>query len=347
MLSTSPRQQTSITAERGYPLAIGVAFTKEDDEPLDLTGSSVWFDLRALKRKGGEQLISQRDLGLDTPSTLGRAFLALQGDDLDRAPGLYDFDITVRSAGGFSAIVVKGQLEIVENANSLGTADFALGPESATLEVQLLKRNRITVRVNHYPDEKLAAYSQLAAASASTAAIAAEQAQAAAADADASAEAAEAALQAATDLQVDIGNALTSAVADATAQAAASAAAASDSATTAYSASQVAGQESSFATQAKVAAEAAAASIGSTAADVELDRQAAENSATWSQQKAAESELARDAAQAAAADAATYGMRIVLHGSNPDVPRPDVALVYWVGTALPSNGEPYDFWKNT
>lgn len=35
---------------------------------------------------------------------------------------------------------------------------------------------------------------------------------------------------------------------------------------------------------------------------------------------------------------------LVIHGDDPDVPRPGVLFVYWVGAATPSNGAEYDWW---
>jgi len=36
------------------------------------------------------------------------------------------------------------------------------------------------------------------------------------------------------------------------------------------------------------------------------------------------------------------GITKVLHGSDPNVPRPDATLVYWVGTVRPVYGDPDD-----
>lgn len=36
------------------------------------------------------------------------------------------------------------------------------------------------------------------------------------------------------------------------------------------------------------------------------------------------------------------GVVKVVHGDDPDVPRPDAPLVYWVGTVLPNHGDPDD-----
>lgn len=40
------------------------------------------------------------------------------------------------------------------------------------------------------------------------------------------------------------------------------------------------------------------------------------------------------------------GIRIIQHGTDPNVARPDITVVYWQGTARPVNGLPTDWWYN-
>lgn len=39
------------------------------------------------------------------------------------------------------------------------------------------------------------------------------------------------------------------------------------------------------------------------------------------------------------------GIAIVHHGTNASVVRPSSPVVYWLGTATPTNAQPYDFWE--
>jgi hypothetical protein len=47
---------------------------------------------------------------------------------------------------------------------------------------------------------------------------------------------------------------------------------------------------------------------------------------------------------AAAVGKSPKPFQLVIHGDDPDVVRPAVPVVYWVGAAEPANGAPWDFW---
>jgi len=205
VLSTSPRQATHFRLERGYPFALNLEFTKSDDSPIDLSGSSIYFDMDQPDHLGGADIVVARPAVKEVPHTLGRAFFSLQGDDLDLEPGEYPFAFTLQAAGGYGTIVVKGTIEIVGNANDIPLANFTDGGAPFELGVKMLSQNRIVVKTNHLPDKLLEAfadqaasdasaaggYATAAAGSAAAAATSAAAAAASAVAADASADAAE------------------------------------------------------------------------------------------------------------------------------------------------------------
>lgn len=43
-------------------------------------------------------------------------------------------------------------------------------------------------------------------------------------------------------------------------------------------------------------------------------------------------------------DSRQDGIAVVIHGSDDTATRPPAMVVYWVGSATPSNAEDYDFW---
>ena len=47
----------------------------------------------------------------------------------------------------------------------------------------------------------------------------------------------------------------------------------------------------------------------------------------------------------AALTAAGAGAQVVVHGSNPNVARPNVGLVVWEGSVAPDNAAGTDFWR--
>lgn len=43
-------------------------------------------------------------------------------------------------------------------------------------------------------------------------------------------------------------------------------------------------------------------------------------------------------------DSDQKGLSVVIHGDDPDVPRPPAVVAYWIGAATPANAEVYDLW---
>jgi hypothetical protein len=340
MISTSPDQVTYMRVERGYPLAVKLVFTKSDNSPIDLTNHFLLFYLRQPQHKGGEAIDTEAEITLDEPNTRGRALLYIQGDPLDLDAGEYPFAISVTPNGGMSTLVVKGVLEVVENANTVGVPDFTTVTPPSELAIKVTERNRIVIKTNHMPDEILRV---LAAAASDSAGDAQESADAAAASAaaavgtvdlaeaqrlqaEAAASAAEAALTAAE-----------AAAAAAAAQEAAAAAAASAAASSADDADETAEQVALLAAAVAAAEEATAAAL--------LAANNAAAAANAAADAAADAVVAAAAAAAAAAESAAAAAAIltVQHGDDPNVARPLAAIIHWVGLARPVNSIPTDF----
>lgn len=52
----------------------------------------------------------------------------------------------------------------------------------------------------------------------------------------------------------------------------------------------------------------------------------------------------RDGVDGAPGAPGSPGIVDLHHGSDPAVARPNVPIVYWIGTATPTNARPWDLW---
>lgn len=280
---------TFFRMRRARPFAFGISVVKQDDKPLDLTGSTISCHLQ---RPGGLAVLTTAATIVEPE--LGLAQVLVQGDDLDFRPGTYDLAISLTSAEDFTSDIVAGEYELEASLGPVPTDSDPVVP-AESLTVKLLKQNRITVKVNHHPDSVLLALTEQASASAGDSTAAMGYAQAAQAAAEAAQAAAVAAALAAQLASEDAGGSvaeLEAAVAAAAASAATAvtqagiasvaASAANDSNSDAFNAAVTAGAHAASAagysgtasgsatsaTAAKVAAEAAAAAAAASAAEL-------------------------------------------------------------------------------
>lgn len=302
MLSTSPRQASFFRLEARFPFALNLEFTKSDDSPVDLTGATIVFDMDQPAHLGGANIIAARAITLDADPTLGLGQLLLNGDDLNIAAGEYPFVITMTATGGFGVPVVKGTVEIVDNANGVVPPDVVSSGAPFTLGVKMLSQNRVVVKTNHLPDTVLQAHTGQAQTAASAAQISADAAAASAAEADATAGAI---------------------VGDVAAQVAQAEAAAS--AADAFNAS-AATHAANAAGSATAAATSAAAAAGD-ASDAEAFNTSAATHAANADADAAAAAVSAAAAAASAAEAAAQPDRRTFWLNEPDdLPETDVAV---------------------
>jgi hypothetical protein len=302
VLSTSPRQETFFRLERGYPFALNIALTDSEDNPVDLTGASMFFDMDQPARLGGANVITMRAVVLTNPRTLGLGFFSLNGDDLDVAPGEYPFAFTLLADGGYGTVVIKGSIEIVANANQVALADFTSGGAPFSLGVKMLAQNRIVVKTNHLPSTVLEAYTDAAQTAASAAQISADQAAASAAAAEATAD---------------------SIVGDVSAQVALAEAAAADA--EAFNTS--AATHSANASASAAGATASALAAAGDASDAEAFNTSAATHAANAAASAASADADAAAAAASAAEAAAQPDRRTFWLNEPDdLPETDIAV---------------------
>lgn len=146
-LSSTPKALTNMRLEARKSFSFGLWFKTLDRKHVDLTGSTLRLVVAELPRKGGA-LVIDHDIELITP-TIGYARADLQASDLDLTPGTYLYSVTLVSPEGYSGLVLKGEIELLQNTEVESVDDSYTGsnpPQSITLEFQ--RHNRVHVTVN-------------------------------------------------------------------------------------------------------------------------------------------------------------------------------------------------------
>ena len=121
-LSNTPKQTLTFDLERRKSYTFRVALKYGDGLPVDLTGSQVTFVMKesALDDDPYDQLNqivhSAAEIG-DPASGVGVFFF--QAAELDGPSGEYPYAITLTSAEGFSTVVCKGVVNLLDNTEAM------------------------------------------------------------------------------------------------------------------------------------------------------------------------------------------------------------------------------------
>lgn len=119
-LGNTPRRHTILTLEAAKSFAFGMQFRTVQRDYVDLTDCTVRFVMDNPQHLGGATLLDVTSEDLDP--VLGLTQFNLQALDLDRAPGSYPFCVVLVSQHGYSTVILKGEVEILENTDIGATA---------------------------------------------------------------------------------------------------------------------------------------------------------------------------------------------------------------------------------
>lgn len=137
-LTNTPSRHTLLRVEARKSFAFGVYVRDTENNPIDLTGCSLTL---ARTVAPGPLPASLTAAGIVSKAaslpaaTEGNARFDFQATDLDLAEGEYPFTITLRTAEGYSVVVVQGDLVIVPNtefASLTASYDTAQPPQNLT-----------------------------------------------------------------------------------------------------------------------------------------------------------------------------------------------------------------------
>lgn len=147
-LGNSPRSHTTLTLERAKSFAFGMRFRDTRRHPVDVDAAEVRLVISKPRHRGGEQLVVKDAEVVD--AALGLIQFPLQAADLDLAEGEYPFVVVLEGATGYSTAVLKGTIDILDNAESESAARQYSGVNPGTnLAVALEEGNVVNVTVEN------------------------------------------------------------------------------------------------------------------------------------------------------------------------------------------------------
>lgn len=151
-LSNTPKQTLTFDLERRKSYTFRVALKYGDGLPVDLTGSRVTFVMKesALDDDPYDQLNqivhSAAEIG-DPASGVGVFFF--QAAELDGPSGEYPYAITLISAEGFSTVVCKGTVNLLDNTEAMSMYRQYTGVSpSDELELTLRGGDVVNLQIN-------------------------------------------------------------------------------------------------------------------------------------------------------------------------------------------------------
>ena len=154
-LSNTPKQTLTFDLERRKSYTFRVALKYGDGLPVDLTGSQVTFVMKesALDDDPYDQLNqivhSAAEIG-DPASGVGVFFF--QAAELDGPSGEYPYAITLISAEGFSTVVCKGTVNLLDNTEAMSMYHRYTGVSpSNELELTLRGGDVVNLQINSLP----------------------------------------------------------------------------------------------------------------------------------------------------------------------------------------------------
>ena len=149
-IGNSPRAATVLRVEARKSFALSLHVRDPKGRPASLSGCTITMVVKAAPIDTSTDATNL--LGLDGTAVLtpkeGFAQFNIQAATLDQPPGEYDYAIVLRTAQGYSSVIVKGVLEIMQNTevSSVGSTYSMVQPPQS-LTVSLYQQNSINVFV--------------------------------------------------------------------------------------------------------------------------------------------------------------------------------------------------------
>ena len=134
-LVNTPRSETLLRLEARKSFSFALRIADGNGRPFDLTGAALELSVR--RRRDPKNLITNSTAVIGGAASAGYARFNLQASDLDLSEGEYPFAITLLDEG-YSSVLVRGTLEIVENPADLGVSGkYEGGVAASALELTL------------------------------------------------------------------------------------------------------------------------------------------------------------------------------------------------------------------
>lgn len=146
-LSNVPAAYTTLRLARNQSFSLALQTLLADDTEADLTDHDLTF-IMAKQAYAGGTVVLQQAFTLTDP-THGWAQLDLQADSMVMAAGIYQFAITLVTEENYSAVVVGGEVEIVDLPSPAAGPDYAGAGAPLTATLTLQQNNRLTLSLTN------------------------------------------------------------------------------------------------------------------------------------------------------------------------------------------------------
>ena len=163
-LTNTPQQPTLLCLERSKSFSMAVRVYKETPskqrQALDITGATLQFVMAEPSRLGGSVVIDQ---ALELLSAnVGYARLNLQAAALTLpADEEYSFIIRLIEAGGYSRVLIKGEVEVIDNTDDFDSNVYEHSANTQGLSAVLRGDQTVHVFLNGGEGESIFVESQL------------------------------------------------------------------------------------------------------------------------------------------------------------------------------------------
>ena len=144
-LGNTPRRETNIAVEANKSYAFGVWLKSTDGTPVDLTGSELRFVATEGAYHTGLEVLTKTAVPM--LDNLDMQQFEFQARELALTPGTYSYDVTLVPPSGYSVPLLKGQMEVGSNSDSIVNNTYSDVSTGTDVIVQLYGTDVVEVTV--------------------------------------------------------------------------------------------------------------------------------------------------------------------------------------------------------
>ena len=104
--------QTNLTIKRGDSKTYTLKFADEDNSPIDITGWTVFFTMKANIDDVDNDAKIKKDITTHTDPTNGETEISLSATDTAQDIGSYVFDIQIKKSTGEIKTILEGIINV-------------------------------------------------------------------------------------------------------------------------------------------------------------------------------------------------------------------------------------------
>lgn len=137
MIGNSPSSHTLLRLEARKSFALGIRVLDRLGRDADLTGCSLRLVIKAEETASAPNLVAADANAVIELPLDGFGLFRLQAATLDIEPREYPFAIVLTTAEGYTSVIVKGSVEIVQNVDFDDSSVFTLALPTQTITAEL------------------------------------------------------------------------------------------------------------------------------------------------------------------------------------------------------------------